>query len=351
MESSKCNSKLLLKLCLALFLSGLGCHKVTTLTPSGTAIVLDKTLIDLGSIGENESKAGQITVYNRASYPIKIQKVYATCGCTSASVTQSIIPQGTSVILNVELSAHSRRGKFSSKVSLDWTSIEKGKPANGTAEVIFEANAVYLVKAIPSSLEYEVVPFDSQPITRDFELIRGTQQVPFTFLTVNSSTNAVEVNVSQKNRDIWTVSATLFPEKTAAGPVAEILTVTFLDSTYKELARRKFHVRAEIKGLVTAKPKSVFFGVLTKGDSRQGSVTFEVPKGRAATIKNLRLAPNGDYLTFEIPTPALDENNTSVLNYRLNTLGKQGALSSRLYVEFADKELGTISVPFILYVK
>lgn len=330
-----------------------GCEdSVADLTKEGEApIVLERTKLELGEIAEGETRIGQILITNRSANSVTINRVSATCGCTSAGVTLERIPPGETSVLNVELAPQGRRGPFGSVVTMEWS--EQGTKGNrqGKMETVVQASGVFLVDSKPGNFDFGKVTAKSSSMEKSIVLTRGTQKLPFEDIKISSNSGAVQTRVEKRDKDSWIVFATLLPDKLPSGPARATLTAAFHDAAGEEIAWREFSARAELLGAVSAKPKSIFLGVMSEGETRDGSITFEFAEGKKAPIKTVRTEPEFSCLVFDSEDDSEENSSSAVLKYAVDTTGRKGYQSGWVFVDFQDESIRSVSVPYILHVK
>lgn len=329
---------------------GIGCWKNTPPThqDAGFPLVLEKKQLDIGDINEGESKSEVLSFTNVGKSPITIEEVTASCGCTSAKAEPDLIPPGGRGKLSVQLSAQGRRGKFGSQVNLRWA--EKTGSRTGKCTAVVTGNALYSASLSPTYLDFAIFKKSDSLEPKTLELTRGTQPLPFTDITVESTSDSVSAEIQKISDQKWSIAAHVLPGKLPIGPLLASITLIFRDIQGNELIQREVRVRGEIKGLVTVKPKSLYLGVLAKNESKRGTICFEVPHGKSATIKTIRIEPDNNCMRFENVKP-IERTEVASVGYIANHPGKPGNLSGRVIIEFADKELGEVAVPLILYAK
>lgn len=310
-----------------------------------SALMIEPTHVDLGKINEGESKTGEVAVYNNSRFPVVVEKVAASCGCTSAKVADEIIPPGGSSTLSIELSPQGRRGAFGSTVSIAWKEQNPNEPTSGEVNATFQADGLYVSNLTPGYVDFGTVSLSQEPPTQVVSVSRGTQAVGFFDMKVSSESPAISASIVKKSNDQWQIESRLSPTRLPAGPFRASILLLFQDGNGNDVHRGELSARGDIKGLVSAKPKSIFFGVVPQGVGKTGTVVFSVGDGRVAKVKSIRAEPENSILTLK---PGSLENT---VDYTLQTEGKTGDLSGRAFVSFEDESLGEVSIPFILHVK
>ena len=352
MERSKCKRFTLCGLLIASAFFTSSCKKATSPSSNAdtSALEIERSHVDLGAINEGESKTGELIVFNRSRYPVSIDQVAASCGCTAATVADEVIPPGGNSTLRVELSPQGRRGAFGSSVSVEWSEKTSASPRTGKTKVDFQAVGLFVANATPGYVDFGTVKVNAEPLERVLAVSRGTQPIPFADVIVESGNPSILATIDKRDNDHWQISVALQPGLLPGGPLNSHVSTIFTNSAGDELARREISVRGEIKGLVSVKPKTLFFGVVLAGTTKTGSLVFRAPDGRSAGILSVRAEPAPDCLALDFGSSP-SNSSESTINYSLNTAGKSGDLSGRLFVQFSDQKLGEISVPYILHVK
>lgn len=330
----------------------IGCTEENLAKTDGENSVLtfEPPHLDLGTIKEGTSKSAKVTIHNKSPYSVNIDKITVSCSCTSAEVSADVIQPRENSILSVKISPAGRRGKFKSIVNIEWSAMSFNKPISGKAITTFLADALYIINTTPDHVDFERVSKYAKPQKRILDFSRGTEEIGFVNLSVESESPAIETFAKKTDQDHWQIEVTLIPSKLPAGAFRSSLTVILRDSGGHEVHRQKISAQGEIKGTVSARPKSLFFGVVSKEIKKKGEIFISTEDGKTVEIKSIRTEPQTSILSLKPIRPAKNEAGARI-EYNLHIKEDSGNLSGRIFIEFSDTSLTNIAIPFIVYVK
>lgn len=311
-------------------------------------LLLEASSLNVGDINEGETKSGVILVRNTSNSPVVIEETTASCGCTSVKAEPTVIlPAGGGSLL-YKLTPQGRRGRFYSKMTVRWSTNEGRR--HGAIDTIVQGNALFAMDISPFLVDFGTVRANSSTDPVQIEVRRGTQNLPFAVMRAESSSPGVVINVNETSQEKWAISCRLCTGKFPSGPIRESIVISFLDGNGKELLQREVNVIAEIKGLVSVTPKTLYCGVMLPGETKEGTLSFRAPLGKSAKIKFLRVEPDNDCIHLHERETGL-QSELSLVDYQVSTKNERGNMSGRIVVEFEDIGLGTLSLPIILYAK
>ena len=81
-------------------------------------LVCEQPSFDFGSVYEASVVEHEFVVHNAGSAPLSIANVRASCGCTVASLQDSIVAPGTQTVIRTRLSLQGRRGHQSKSITV-----------------------------------------------------------------------------------------------------------------------------------------------------------------------------------------------------------------------------------------
>jgi hypothetical protein len=102
------------------------------------SLAVNERFYDFGSIGPTEVVTRQFVLANRGQAPLTISRAYATCGCTTAEFTASVIPPGKVALITLRFDAglHDSAGQTVRRGII----IERNDPQRTNAEIWVEAS-------------------------------------------------------------------------------------------------------------------------------------------------------------------------------------------------------------------
>ena len=314
-------------------------------SPEGVVLAIEPSHVDFGSINDGESKIEKVAVINKSRFPIAVDRIAASCGCTSAKVADEVISPGKRSTLSVELSPHGRRGPFGSTVSITWRGLKPNESASGEASATFQADGLYVADLTPNYIDFGKVSISEESPIKVVSVSRGTQDTGFVDVKASSQSTAISASTIKMSNDQWRIEIRLSTKGRPSGPLRESAVIHFQDASGNDVHRSSIPIRGEIEGLVSAKPKTIYFGVLPQGVEIAGTISLDVPSDKIAKVKSVQIEPDSGCLTLK------SGSSKNIVEYILRTGKKSGNLSGRALVSFEDKSLGDVSVPFILQVK
>jgi hypothetical protein len=325
-----------------------GCSK-SSLSSGESPITSEKRMLNLGDINEGDKKSGSVSLYNSGKSAVRIQSVTASCGCTSAKVQPEIIEPGAAGKLLVELDSRGRKNQFESTITVNWTQITGGK--KGSFSILARGNALFSAAVSPIRIDFGDVYPPNTVDGRDIVFGRGTQKVPFSDLEVSTSANGVTATIQKLNDDKWTISTALNLEKLKAGPFHASLNISMRSPEGVELLKREIPITAEVRGPISARPKTLYLGVLQSGETKTGRIFLEGAPETLVKLKQLRVEPYVDFIRFKAPQLLDQTSGVTSIEYEVSTKGRTGNTSGEITVEFEDKNMAQLSIPYISFVK
>jgi hypothetical protein len=122
----------------------------TAIAASGPLLRISEREVDFGKVEQYQTVKHQITLGNEGDMPLRILKVESSCGCTVAVPSDSIVPPGRAVTLNIAFSSKDSSGPQEKRIVL-----RTNDPAEPTVTILVRSDIHVLVR-----LEEELVHFD-----------------------------------------------------------------------------------------------------------------------------------------------------------------------------------------------
>lgn len=85
---------------------------------SAQVIHLDREMVDLGNMNQQESRDIQLTVTNRGGAQLRISEVEADCGCTVPTLNKKILLPGESTIIDINFNSKQFNGHVQKTVTI-----------------------------------------------------------------------------------------------------------------------------------------------------------------------------------------------------------------------------------------
>ncbi len=202
-------------------LTGFFLSEVTVIAEEGK-VVVEKEVIDLGSIAKNESREVEFTIYNGTDKPLSIIKASPTCGCTVVKFDKTIEPGKTGIIKAKFDSTGLKLGKARSKII-----VETDNPYFKKIELSIEANIEEYIKILPPYSRWIVYKGAKSGTTEHF--IFDEQGEKFNIVDVKSDYKYVKYSYNQEERlgkDGWILTLTFDPQAAPIGPIKGSIQIT-----------------------------------------------------------------------------------------------------------------------------
>lgn len=118
-------------------------------------LVADNQKVDLGKLRQQEKHSAEFLLTNRSSRAIRILRVHSSCGCTVSKITtHHLEPDGTAVV-SATVSTSTRRGDFSSNLTVVYTSQGDENPQGDQAlQLKIAGNVVPSYDVKPTELSF-----------------------------------------------------------------------------------------------------------------------------------------------------------------------------------------------------
>jgi hypothetical protein len=323
-----------------------------------TNLKIEPSTFDFGSVEQYTFRDLRLRVTNEGYEPIEITGLERSCGCTRIESYGRRLEPGASASLEATISVKDRIGPFGATVHVYWKGVRSG--ISGSTNVYLRADAVSLLTATASWLDFGDLAADHRPLTRVIEISHGRSLIKWDDLSC--ATHHVKTVVRKKADGIYEVLVSLDPSNFPTGVLNDQLEITLLSrgSDISKLAnaaekiairselRDSIPIKAKIVDDISAKPSSLFLGLVEVPGVRAGS--FYIHSSRGNPIKILSIVSTlPDSLSAQI-TGHNSEGTT--LTYRLALSGTGGPVTGKFLIKLLDlHQEKEIVVPLICYFK
>lgn len=252
-------------------------------------LVVDRSAFDFGTMNQDEagSRRHSFVLTNTGDRPVRVTKVTASCGCTSAAAPADPVAPGASVEMPVSANWQGRAGMQAATVT-----VQTDSPVTPKLELAVSGLVTVPAVAFPGELNFGLLG-PGERASRLVKVSQGTESVPFVITGLQNDSPYVTVH-----RAATADGAGAAAGRAVAGGPGEFLVEIVAPA---EAARHEVKlvfttdlpscpqlpvvVRAEFQGALAATPPAVFFA--------ENSIKQEV------TVRSLR-EPIGPDATAEV---------------------------------------------------
>ena len=154
--------------------------------------VVGSSSFDFGNIYRGQKVTHLFTIKNAGSDTLLIKNVFASCGCTAAMTSTSVLPAQFKAELNVTFNSEGFSGQIHKTVT-----INSNDPMNPTQVVNITANVLEVLRPEPSYVFIQRAKLDSAAST-EIQLKNVTNK-PLNILSAEPKLSGLTVEVAKKN--------------------------------------------------------------------------------------------------------------------------------------------------------
>ncbi len=141
--------------------------------PLAPKIVCAESLYDFGEKNNTEIVEHDYPIRNEGTLSLEIRDVHASCGCTAAKPSQSVIPPGAEASIHIRLDLRGRTGLQQKTIT-----VQSNDPNTPTLTLQLKGTAVQILRAQPSNLFFgRIEPGAARNRTFDIISSRGPFQI------------------------------------------------------------------------------------------------------------------------------------------------------------------------------
>lgn len=228
---------------------------------------------DMGVIPAEGLTKGSVVIYNRGGEPLTITQVGTSCGCTTGSVENKVIPPGGETPMTVVVNP----GKIHGFESTKTLSIYSNDPENPriTVDVTAKVEPEFLVE--PSQLDFGQIP-KGETVTRQIAF-RQAAELPVVLNGVKAWGSPPGLGVafvktpesewSDPGRAEYTIDVTIDTNDVPPGPYKAMIG---LDTSLKRVPRYNYTVTANVTAPYAVKPRPLSLGLVNPGKAPAGTI-------------------------------------------------------------------------------
>ena len=325
-----------------------GCGDNSTTSSGGPEpVVITPSHVDLGGIENGTSKWAEFSIQNNSPQPITIKNLTSSCGCTAAEIDANSIAPGQSAVLKVEMSNHSRFGRFGAKVEIDWANIDRN--IEGTLAATTQADAYQLAIVNPGTVDFGTILTDANEIDADIEIRQGNSPKLWSSVEIKvDSPNLSAIASPKRDDDSTSISVKFDPANLPQGRFRDTLMLRFFDESGKPMGERSIPVQTLVDGPVEIKPASLYFGVIESDSSINGEIAIRSRDGSPVEIVRIEAFDLAESLIFGEPDRA---SGRTSLPYSFKSPAIEGNVSATVEVTvLSNKGESVLEIPVICFI-
>lgn len=182
-----------------LFLLHLSVHSLSQETPPGKAShtlsptleILGNSSFDLGDIYRGQKVIHIFTIKNLGNDTLVIKDVSASCGCTAAMASTSVVPPQSTSKLNVTFNSEGYGGPAHKTVT-----VISNDPLNPSQQVKITANVLLVLEPDPAYLFIQSAIVDS--VSSSLVKLTNATRKPVKILSAEGNLEGLQVDVTKK---------------------------------------------------------------------------------------------------------------------------------------------------------
>ncbi|UCG15836.1 MAG: DUF1573 domain-containing protein [Phycisphaerales bacterium] len=246
-------------------------------------------VLDLGTITQGEEASGKFVIENRGGAELKIERVRASCGCTTVKLTedQKTIPPGGKIEVTAKFNSRGRSGKQKKTVT-----VTSNDPSTKSLRLGLEAFIETLITVKPSRLLniQRVRPGDA--IKQHIDLIPGTGAKTLDVTSVKLNTDKINFTQEPLTDGDKTGVRFRFSVDEAAG-LGIVQSALIVEAKVGEkTAKQTITVRGRVEGDLTFIPSVIQMSEPTVRESALQSVDIRATDGNPFAILGADAGPH-----------------------------------------------------------
>jgi hypothetical protein len=195
-------------------------RQTTSTETAAPKLVLPSCPLYLGKGEPGDILTGTVPIWNTGATPLHIEKLEASCGCASLSISEKVIPPGEKAVLHVGARLRAN------EETLGFGVLIYSNASNSPSRYLVEAGVKQIVRIEPLEINFGAVPVGKEVSqTLRIHCADGKSWLPAEKLTVESRRGLIRAEVSQPDRG--NASSTVKIAVVKAGP--NLPTGAFLD--------------------------------------------------------------------------------------------------------------------------
>jgi hypothetical protein len=169
--------------------------------------------IDFGRIQEDQPIEGKIQFVNGGSVPIEIERIYASCGCTTTQVKKMRYNSGDTAAISFSVRTRGFRGIIRKSITIYFK-----EPAGKELDYTIQATVHQELEITPAFVNFQSVRLNPDTLLTEFVRIRNNTDKPIQLKNLFTDNDLVTVMAQPKiipSGQTAEVRVSLRPSKTA----------------------------------------------------------------------------------------------------------------------------------------
>jgi len=335
-------------LCLGILSFFYGCDNSFTVKNSNALTFEKSSRISLKEIAQGRSKTAKFYVRNIGNFPITIDKLVTSCGCTAASIDFGVIGPGKGATLQAEMSNYGRMGLFMAQIDVFWSA--KDNSIQGKITAIVDAIAEQAATSSTNAINFDTVEVNSKPISKEFEIRRGNSAENWNQIKITSKSKNITARcITEPDQSPVRIEVQLNTNGLHIGHFKDRIEFELLNKRNASVKKISLLVEASLNGNLKAVPSSLYFGILPVGKSMKRVIELKSINGQEFSFEGVDCSEvKGKISLIE----QLKNRNSVFLTFEYSAPNELGNFSSNLYISVLDNgKKESLEIPIIGFVK
>jgi uncharacterized protein (DUF58 family) len=143
---------------------------------------------EFGEVREGETVSGVVRFVNQGSAPLQIQRVQASCGCTTTQASSTRIAPGDTARVDYSLRTRGFRGIVRKSITVYFAD-----PKEPSLHVTLSGTVITELEVAPSFIDFQSVPVDPDTTYKKFFRVTNRTGKPVKIASVRASSGLLTV--------------------------------------------------------------------------------------------------------------------------------------------------------------
>jgi hypothetical protein len=247
---------------------------------------------DFGNVPSGSLVRHEFVLNNRLDEPIRIAKTHASCGCTRGRPEVSVVRDGRSTVIEVEMDTRTFEGKKSVVV---FVSLLTASGREAEVRLSVTAHIVNDIKLTPGAMDFGAV-LKGQPVTQTLTVERVGMST-WRIERMVSNCPSIDGSVAETVRDGKVVSYMVKLTLRGDVPLGMLRDEIRLISSDPKTPTIAIPVLAQVRGELTGSPSALTLGKVVAPEAVQGR--YLVRSSKPFTVRSVDGAGDGFVVTAD----------------------------------------------------